>query len=172
MIRILACLALLLLIPVSHAANPTQLCPTAKTGDRAPSCSVPVTCGVPTQANDMVRTVVAAVQVWEPYSTLTMGSNVMDCTKGTWSSVGQIGLPLFSSLPVPAPVFDDPPPVTTPPVVTPPPVVVPPAIISVTIKPLEPSDPPQAAVVYSSLPAGACFSLSDGTHTTQACLPQ
>lgn len=148
----------------AFAANPTQLCPTAKTGDKAPACSAPVICAVPTQGTDMVRTVVAGVQVWEPYSTLTTGSNVMDCTKGTWSSVGLLGIPLFSSLPVPAPPFDPPP--TTPPVVTPP------ALVSVTIKPLATSDPPQTTVTYSAIPAGSCFSLSDGTHTTQACLPQ
>jgi hypothetical protein len=53
-----------------------------------------------------------------------------------------------------------------------PPVVTPPATVSVTIKPLATSDPPQTTVTYSALPAGSCFALSDGTHTTQACLPQ
>lgn len=160
MLRLAAVFVLLLLASRVHAANPVGMCPTAKTGDHAPSCSVATTCAVPTQATDMVRTIVPAVgQVWEPYATLTLGSAVTPCSGG-WSTLAAQGIPLFSSLPPPV--------VTPPPPVVPPPVVIPPTTQTVTVST---ADSPAVAAIFSGLPNPQCFTLTNGAQSVTACIP-
>lgn len=150
---ILLCLLLGLAHPV-YAADAVGTCPTAKVGERAPACSVPVVCAVPAKANDMVRTIVAGIQVWEPYDTLTLGSSVAPCSGG-WSTLAAQGIPLFSSLT---------PPVTPPPVV---PTVPPPQSVTVTAV-----DMPAASALFPNLPNPECFTLSNGTQSVTVCLPK
>lgn len=156
MLRTLTAVALLLLVPVVHAANPIGICPTAKTGDHAPGCSVAPICAVPTQATDMVRTIVAGGQVWEPYATLTAGSSVTPCPNGGWSTLAAQGIPTFSSVTPPVPP------------VVPPPVVIPAATQSVTVTAV---DSPAAAAVFPGLPNPECFTLTNGTQSVMACIP-
>lgn len=148
-------IVLLSWIPLTHAANPIGVCPTAKTGDHAPDCSVAVICAVPTQANDMVRTIVAAAQVWEPYATLTAGSAVTPCPSGGWSSLAAQGIPTFANLTPPV----------VPPVVVPPPTAPPQAVSVIAV------DNPQAAALFPNVPNPECFTLSNGTQSVTACLP-
>lgn len=129
---LVAVMALLVdLGPARAASTPrsTFICPTAKVGDSAPSCSPKQSCDIPTKGTDLVRTIVAGKQVWEPYSTLAVTSSVVDCAgSGTWSNLGALGIPLFSAtIPV------TPPPVTPPvvPPVTPPPVSCPNTFVNV-----------------------------------------
>lgn len=143
-------------IPLTHAANTIGICPTAKTGDHAPDCSVAVICAIPTQATDMVRTIVAAAQVWEPYATLTAGSAVTPCPSGGWSSLAAQGIPTFANLPV-----------VPPPVVVPPPTAPPTQSVSVIAV-----DLPNAAALFPNAPNPECFTLSNGTQSVTACLPK
>jgi hypothetical protein len=150
-------------------AAATNLCPSAKTGDHAPACAVSIVngkpimivCAQPVKGNDMVRTVVAGVQVWEPFATLTSGSPVVDCSSNTWTSAGDLGIPLFSSLtpPVPLPV--------TPSVVVPP--IAPAAPTqSVTVTAV---DAPAASALFPGLPIPACIKFSNGVQSVTACIP-
>jgi hypothetical protein len=148
-------------IPLTHAANAVGICPTAKTGDHAPECSVAVICAIPTLSTDMVRTIVAQAQVWEPYATLTAGSAVTPCPSGGWSSLTAQGIPTFANLVVPPPVVT-PPPTAPPP--TPPTSTQAVSVIAV--------DNPQAAALFPSVPNPECFTLSNGTQSVTACLPK
>jgi hypothetical protein len=156
MLRLAVAAVLLILAPAVHAANPVGICPTAKTGDHAPECSVAVICAVPTQATDMVRTIVAAAQVWEPYATLTAGSAVTPCPNGGWSSLTAQGIPTFANLTPPV----------VPPVVVPPPAAPPTQAVSVIAV-----DNPNAAALFPNVPNPECFTLSNGTQSVTACVP-
>jgi hypothetical protein len=157
--KYLLLLVMLSWIPLTHAANTIGICPTAKTGDHAPECSVAVICAVPTQANDMVRTIVAQAQVWEPYATLTAGSAMTPYPNGGWSSLSAQGIPTFANL--------------TPPVVVPPPVPPPtPPPTSTQAVTVTAVDLPAATAMFPKVPNPECFTLSNGTQSVTACLPK
>jgi hypothetical protein len=174
MIRIFALLALLLAIPAVHAQ-------TVLTAPQIAGCPSPVPPSWPastckyqfyplTDTVHAIASVSKATPVYQhTYGGYTSGTVLLvACPSGATLSVdtkqctGPDGLDASALVAKSAiPSFALPPP--------PPP---PPVLVSVTITPLAPSDPPQVAVTYRAIPAGSCFALSDGTHTAQACLPQ
>jgi hypothetical protein len=161
-VMLLAGLLLALLITIAaRAAIParTQTCAAAKTGDPAPACTSVVVCAVPTQATDQVRTVVAGVQRWEPYATLTTSSPVVSCASGGWTNFSALSIPLFSSL-IPIP----PPPVVVPPV-KPAPV---PADYTVSVL----NTTPATGAVFKGLDSTVeqCFAVTSGGKSAQVCL--
>lgn len=147
-IKLYAALLVVLMLYVSHAlgATPTLLCTSAKTGDPANLCTAGLTWGVPVGGTDMVKTIVASQQVWEPYSTLTANSPVQNGAVGGWSTLPLLGIALFSSLP---PV---------------PPVPPAPTMQSVTITS---TDEPVMSVRLTGLPIPACFTI----NATKVCVP-
>ena len=100
---------------VASVVKPTQLCPTAKTGDAAPACAGNSICAIPTKPTDQVRVNLPGnLQRWEPYATLTASSIVNDC-HSNWTTLALLGITTFPGVPVPNPPVPPPIPPPAPP---------------------------------------------------------
>jgi hypothetical protein len=149
----------LLVIAIARAATPDQiqtcsaLAPTAPALVGCPNANVG---WGPKLTTDLVRTQVPGAQAWKPFNTLTPDSMIVLKSTGKWAKLSSITV-------TPAPTSPAPP-VIPPPVFDPPPVNV---VVS-----LDGGEDPlyRHGVTWTNIPAGSCFTLTDGTHTAHACL--
>jgi len=159
---LLACFvaALTCAASIAHAANAVNLqtCAVTPTTGGLVGCPTAQVNFAPVAPTTLVRSQINGVQGWRAFSTLTPADSVVSQADGSWHVLSSITVALQ-----PAPT---PPPPAVPPPVTAPPIVL--SNITVSVDGQTAFEP----VVFMQLPGGSCFTLTDGTHTAHACMPQ